>query len=235
MILNGNTRVGAGTPHGATSNHPPPAGPAAREVPGVGRLSVPDDDPDLVPRLLGATRDAWRINDLADWLGGRGDARADLVADLAAPGVVPDVPRDLVELMPLVAGREWSVIRRPTSVRARAYPGTRLAAAIEALARERVGTRRECEIYVDATRDCRPDAVQGYLDACRRHLLLGLFGWDAGDLECLVALRARTPTPGVIVIPDPLTPADEAELLRAFRGLTPRVFAAVCRGLGKSR
>jgi hypothetical protein len=106
-------------------------GAIAREVPGVGRLTVADDNPELLALAYSAMRDASVTGILADWLRDRDDARADLIADLAAPGVIPDRVPVANEQVPLVAGRDWCAVRRHNGVFARVYPGSPLERVIE--------------------------------------------------------------------------------------------------------
>jgi hypothetical protein len=107
------------------------SGAGAREVPGVGRLTVADDHQELLALAYSAMRDASVAGILADWLRDRDDARADLIADLAAPGVIPDRVPVANEEVPLVAGRDWCAVRRANGVFARAYPGSPLERVIE--------------------------------------------------------------------------------------------------------
>lgn len=107
------------------------SGAAAREVPGVGRLTVADDHQDLLALAYSAMRNASVTGILADWLRDRDDARADLIADLAAPGVIPDRVPVANEEVPLVAGRDWCAVRRHNGVFARVYPGSPLERVIE--------------------------------------------------------------------------------------------------------
>jgi hypothetical protein len=107
------------------------SGTVAREVPGVGRLTVADDHPELLALAYSAMRDTSIMGILADWLRDRDDARADLVADLAAPGVIPYHVPVANQEVPLVAGRYWCAVRRYNGVFARVYRGSPLERVIK--------------------------------------------------------------------------------------------------------
>jgi hypothetical protein len=153
---------------------------ATREVPGVGRLTVPDDHPVLVELLYRAVQDAGIIGILSDWLRDRDDDRADLVADLAARGVIPEFTPARDEVVPLVAGGGWGAVRRPNGVRGLVYPGTHLAAAIRAAAGEegaggwdRSPFRFEHRI---PPRGLTRERIRSALDCCRGRFLFAAFG-----------------------------------------------------------
>lgn len=165
--------------------------PEIRVVPGVGRFTVPDDHVELVELLYQAHRDAGVIGVISDWLRDHDDERADLATDLAVPGVLPDVAPAEGDEMPLAAGREWCAVRRINGVRARVYPGTRLAAAIRATTGQDDVGGWDVSPYRFAYRisaDGRtPAKLRSALDCCRGRFLFPLFGLNRESMIALLA------------------------------------------------
>jgi hypothetical protein len=210
----------------------PPARLEIRVVPGVGRLTIPDDHAELVELLYQAHRDAAAIGILSDWLRDRDDERADLVADLAAPGAIPDFAPSVGDELPLAAGRDWCSVRRANGVRGRVYPGTRLAAAIRATTcQDDVGGwdnspyRFSHRISADLQDQGR---IRSALDCCRGRFLLPLFGLNR---ESVIALRSLRVSRGVERIPYLLmvsvAPAAGARWLRDLLSNNPVRFRAI--------
>lgn len=143
-------------------------------------MTVPDDHAELVELLYQATRNATAIGVLSDWLRDRGDDRADLVADLATPGVVPDFVPRAGEEVPLAAGRAWCAVRRVNGVRGWVYPGTRLAAAIRTVTGRDDARGWDESPYRFAYRipanQQSEEKIRSALHCCRGRFLFPLFG-----------------------------------------------------------
>jgi hypothetical protein len=205
--------------------------PAVREVPGVGRLTVPDDHPDLVAFLYGTTRDAGVIGIFSDFLRDRDDGRADLVADLATPGMIPDCTPGRDEAIPLVPGRDWYAVRRPNGVRGRVYPGTRLAGAILAATGEEDaggwdGSPYRFEHRISRERQS-PARVRAALDCCRGRFLFRLFGTCRLGVIALRSLHTRGGVADVQYTLRRVNPAAGARWLRDLMDRDPRRFRAI--------
>ncbi len=206
-----------------------------RGVMGLGRFTVPDDHPELVEFLYQATRSfGSAVPVFADWLRDRDDGRADLVADLTAPGVVPDFAPGPGDEIPLAAGREWGAVRRANGVRGRVYPGTELAAAIRAATGvPDVGGWDESPYRfghrLSADRQT-PARLGSALDCCRGRFLFPLFGLNRQRVIALHSLRASR---GVADVPYLLSflvaPAVGARWLREVKSSDPVRFRALVK------
>lgn len=166
------------------------SGVEAREVPGVGRLTVADYHPELLTLAYCAMRNASVMGILADWLRERDDARADLVADLAAPGVIPDHVPVANEEVPLVAGRDWCAVRRDNGVFARAYPDSPLERTIkfhpDRRSKFRGGSLKRDPVhyaYRIVMEKQTPESLRSALDCGRRWLVLATFGTTPNELS----------------------------------------------------
>lgn len=201
-----------------------------RVVPGVGRSAVAADEPALVELMYQATQNAAAIGVLADWLRDRDDDRADLVADLATPGVVPagDVGPD--DVVPLVAGREWGAVRRAAGVRGRVYPGTALAAAIEDSSGADTGDWDDSPHRFEhrLPRERRtPAGARTSLDCCRCRFLFAAFGTCRLQVMNLRNLRNYTGVARVSRLLRWVPKTTGAQWLHGLRTSDPARFAAV--------
>jgi hypothetical protein len=196
---------------------------------------VDDAQPELIALLdqAGQSLDAFGI--LSDWLRDRDDARAEAVADLAAPGVVPDTAPEEGEEIALVTGRRWWAWCSAYGVHGRVQPGTELAAL--------TGARYGAVVIDDRDRDWHhytalydpnetPLAwIAAATHACRAKFLFSLFGLFAPEVYFLHELHTSSGVAGVADLIQSVPRAAGARWLRGLRQTDPKRCAAIMKDL----